>query len=539
MLYFDAHACIGQRPMKHKRTRWSTAQWLEDMQLAELSGALVSHGLAHSYDPRYGNGRLGEEIAKAPDVLFPLWCILPLGSPDFYKTGDELLGAMEASRVQAVRLVAGNYSLGEAGAGETLAVLQEAQVLTLLSMRWGGADPLAFFHPLLERYPRLPVLLTDHTWAQQRYVHRLLQLHDNLHIEFSAYQINRGLERYVAEFGDERLLFGTGGTEKSPGAARAFIDYANIPMQSKERIAGGNLRRLLKGQGPRAVAPALRPDDVCVADARAGRPQSTFVFDAHAHVLHEGGQGAGANYIMYDGDAAGMLEINRWCGIDRIAMMSWHGPVCTDAVDGNNVVWRAMQRFGDEILGVAVIDPTHMDRAAMDAEIDVRYRQQGFVGLKPYVHMNLSYEDEDFLPWWAFGNAHQLYALMHVAPHTGGVAGIGRLAARFPNMSWVIAHAGGSYAFAEEVAACIVEHPNVYAELTLTPVTNRVVEFLVEATDDEHVLFGTDAPMRDPRQQLGWVLWADLPLESKQKVLGLNFKRIVERAIRPEVARGH
>lgn len=110
---------------------------------------------------------------------------------------------------------------------------------------------------------------------------------------------------------------------------------------------------------------------------------------------------------------------------------------------------------------------------------------------------------------------------------------MGRLAERFPNMSWIIAHAGGSYAFAEEVASCIVEHPNVYAELTLTPVTNRVVEYLVEATDDEHVLFGTDAPMRDPRQQLGWVLWADLPMESKEKVLGLNFKRIVDRALRP------
>ena len=83
------------------------------------------------------------------------------------------------------------------------------------------------------------------------------------------------------------------------------------------------------------------------------------------------------------------------------------------------------------------------------------------------------------------------------------------------------------------MADCILTHPNVYAELTLTPVTNRVVEYLVEATDDEHVLFGTDAPMRDPRQQLGWVLWADLPMESKEKVLGLNFKRIVDRALRP------
>ena len=78
---------------------------------------------------------------------------------------------------------------------------------------------------------------------------------------------------------------------------------------------------------------------------------------------------------MLNGDAEGMLEVNHWCGIDQIAMMSWHGPVCTDAEDGNEVVWRAMQRFGNKILGVAVMDPTHMkdsDIEGMTFVIDVK-----------------------------------------------------------------------------------------------------------------------------------------------------------------------
>lgn len=82
--------------------------------------------------------------------------------------------------------------------------------------------------------------------------------------------------------------------------------------------------------------------------------------------------------------------------------------------------------------------------------------------------MNMSYEDAGFTPWWEFGNERRLYGLMHVAADTGGVPAIGRLAERYPEMSWLFAHSGGSYAFAEEVAACIVEHPNVYAEITLT-----------------------------------------------------------------------
>ena len=46
MLYFDCHAKIGQRPLKHKRTRWSTEHLLADMDLAELSGELVRHAMS-------------------------------------------------------------------------------------------------------------------------------------------------------------------------------------------------------------------------------------------------------------------------------------------------------------------------------------------------------------------------------------------------------------------------------------------------------------------------------------------------------------
>ena len=94
MLYFDAHAKIGQRPLKHKRTRWSTEHLLEDMDLGEISGALVSHSVAHANDPLYGNKRLAIESAKAPGRLFGLWCLLPVGSPDFFKDGPALLQAM-------------------------------------------------------------------------------------------------------------------------------------------------------------------------------------------------------------------------------------------------------------------------------------------------------------------------------------------------------------------------------------------------------------------------------------------------------------
>ena len=78
LLYFDCHAVIGQRPMKPRRARWSTEHLLEDMDLAEIAGALVVHGLARSYDTRYGNERLKAELHKAPGRLFGAWCIAPI-----------------------------------------------------------------------------------------------------------------------------------------------------------------------------------------------------------------------------------------------------------------------------------------------------------------------------------------------------------------------------------------------------------------------------------------------------------------------------
>ena len=51
--------------------------------------------------------------------------------------------------------------------GETFEALQEAQVLTFLEAGWasGGADLFAFFHDVLTRYPRLPVLSLPHPSA--------------------------------------------------------------------------------------------------------------------------------------------------------------------------------------------------------------------------------------------------------------------------------------------------------------------------------------------------------------------------------------
>ena len=66
-----------------------------------------------------------------------------------------------------------------------------------------------------------------------------MQRHSNLHLEFSALQANRILEYLVRDFGS-RLVFGSGG-RRSPPVRALLVDWAQIPVSSKRKIASENL----------------------------------------------------------------------------------------------------------------------------------------------------------------------------------------------------------------------------------------------------------------------------------------------------------
>jgi len=148
--------------------------------------------------------------------------------------------------------------------------------------------------------------------------------------------------------------------------------------------------------------------------------------------------------------------------------------------------------------------------------------------LKPYHRVGLRYDDARYTQLWEYMNARRLYGLFHLMPAiTGGAEVIGELAKKYPDAHWIVAHAGGSWQAARNVVKQMQEQPNVYAEITYTNVTNGVLEWMVSEVGDDRILFGADAPMRDPRPQFGWVVWADLPVESRKKILGFNFRRIL------------
>jgi len=49
----------------------------------------------------------------------------------------------------------------------------------------------------------------------------------------------------------------------------------------------------------------------------------------------------------------------------------------------------------------------------------------------------------------------------------------------------------------------------------------------VKGAGADRVMYGSDQPMRDMRQQLGWVVYSRLSEEDKMKVLGGNAMRLL------------
>ncbi len=531
MIYLDCHASLGMHGPTDIRVPWKRAALLSDLQHAGLHGALVWHWLAREYNPVYGNRVLMEEVA-GQERLFPCWVVLPHHCGDL-PPGPVLVAQMQEAGVRAARMFprSHRYRFDEAVCGDLFAALEAARLPLLLDVGIYGEDQQVTFEEvdrLCAAHPDLPVLLQKARWESTRDVVALMQRHPNTHLEFSSFQIHYGLEFMAEKVGAHRLLLGTEWPFKSPGAARAFVDYAELTDDDRAGIAGGNLARLLRLDTlPGAYAP--QDQGPTLEKARRGRPLDHLpVIDPHTHVLHDGLM-SGSFVVMPHGDAEHMLRRNRRLGIDRLCCSSWIG-IWSDYRRGNDLIHDLTTRYPDDFIGYATIDPRKSD----DVEADVRlchdvYR---FPGLKPYnPRVGLPYNDPLYDPWYRKGNEIGGFVKLHqTAIGDAFLDEIADLATRYPNMNYLLAHSAWTWNVARERAAFARAHPNVYLDLTFTSVLHGVVEYFVEEGLADRVLFCTDAPMRDPIPQLGWVVYSRIDEADRARILGGNMLRVLAHA---------
>jgi len=303
------------------------------------------------------------------------------------------------------------------------------------------------------------------------------------------------------------------------------VDYCTLGEEAKQAIASHNVARLLRLESLPPAYWKTGSSDPILAAAKAGKPlTSMLVIDAHAHIAHDGAEGIGFLHQPAS-DAAAMVERAKLMGIDKICISGFLA-VWTDYEAGNEIVWDAMRRYPGFYHGYATLQPQYVKD--WKKEFRLLYGKYRMEGMKPYhPRTGIPYNDKLWTPWYEYGNRIRAYALIHPSPNV--VAEVNDIAARYPEITFIIAHCGASFHDARLGIEMALKNPNVVLEITLTAVTYRVIEFMAKHVGAERVLFGTDQPMRDPIPQFGWMAYSHCTPAEKKKMFGTNMQRIMKR----------
>ena len=216
------------------------------MEICRIQEAMVYHSLAEEYHPKKGNEVL-VEILKGYSNLHPVWVVMPNDTGEFYDPGD-LIGLLKANNVRMVRAFpaksAHNYSLFTKGSRALLAALNEHRIPLMIGMDQIDYDEV---FRIASEYKDIPLIITNTGYRADRYLYPLLESFRNVYVETSSYKVHFGIEALCAKFGADRFIFGSGLPVYSAGSAVTMITHLLLPDEYKEKIAGGNLRRLLEG----------------------------------------------------------------------------------------------------------------------------------------------------------------------------------------------------------------------------------------------------------------------------------------------------
>ncbi len=529
IFYFDSNVTVGRRGPKDELSPWRTEDYLKEMEFCGIDAALVLHASSREYDPLYGNKKVIEEVKKS-DRLIPIWSAMPHHCEEFPHPKD-FIKMMNDNNVRAVALFpkSHQYALNKLVCGDLLTAFSDNDIPLFLSLakssQSGQQLTLEDVDRVCSDFPDLKVVLWCLRWETARDIIPMLKKHKNLYFEFSSFQANQAFEYFISLFGADRFLFGTEYPEKSIGAAKSFVDYSIMNEEDRKKIAGLNLARLLKLEKLPDPIKQNENEEPILKLVKEGKPlNDILVIDAHAHMGHNESQGVG-NVWQRNSSAKGMVERNKLIGTDKILISSWLA-IWSDYEEGNEIVYDAMKQFPDKIIGYASLNPNYVED--WDREIKKVHLEWGFKGMKPYNPRNgVPYNSPKYQKWYEFGNEHHLFALMHMSPNFK--AEMLEIAAKYQNITFILAHSGMSFAVAREHIEIAKERPNVVLEISLTSVTFGVIEYLVKEVGANRVIFGTDQPMRDPIPQFGWLIYSHLTDEERKKILGENMQKIIDK----------
>jgi hypothetical protein len=242
--FFDCNAFFGL-PMKRPLAPVPTAEaLLAEMDHAGVDRALVWHIAQHDASPQVGNQLLADAI-RPHSRLAGCWTILPNQAREF-PPPPVFFEQMREARVRALRIFPNSHKFlaNAVSMGDWLEAMVIRHIPLFLSVRRGVE--WRDVYDLLAEFPDLVCVICDHgCWGQDRLFRPLLERYPNVYVDTAQYLLDGGIESLVADYGGQRLLFGSGFPESYMGGMMLALRHARIPGEAKTAIAAGNLERIL------------------------------------------------------------------------------------------------------------------------------------------------------------------------------------------------------------------------------------------------------------------------------------------------------
>jgi hypothetical protein len=255
-----------------------------------------------------------------------------------------------------------------------------------------------------------------------------------------------------------------------------------------------------------------------LAQGRLGQSiTSADLIDMHGHIGRYG-------YLIPDLSVAGLVAVMDRIGVKQI-VVSHMQCASADMARANQEVREATQAFPGRILGYASLWPE--SEQAVREEVERRLAE-GFTGIKIHNSNGFSYNESAYTPAYEIAEERRLPVLLHTWGGAEEFAQVAVLAARYDQISFLLAHSGSRNA--SEYVRLAREHPNIYLDICFSAAPRGMVARLVTEAGVDKVVWGSDAYFYSQAQQVGKVLAADLSEEAKAQVLGGNAKRILARA---------
>jgi predicted TIM-barrel fold metal-dependent hydrolase len=232
------------------------------------------------------------------------------------------------------------------------------------------------------------------------------------------------------------------------------------------------------------------------------------IYDTHAHL-------GVARHSGRRHDAEDLLRLMDRAGIDRALLIPF--PVVENYRAAHDGIAGAMHAYPDRFSGAACIDP-FLPESDFRAEVRRCACDLGFRALKlqpQYQALNPISSRSDFF----FGAAleHKLTLVVHTG--AGAPFALPSLyimpARKFPDLSIVLGHAGGSLYVLEAIVAATV-CPNIFIELSsLMP--HHIREVLAHVPP-ERLMIGSDLP-ESAETEIGKIVGLDEPAALRQQIL--------------------